>query len=87
MGLPNSGIKAGSPALQVDSLPTELPEYIKWITFCKKKKKMDKDLLYSTENSTQYSIMTFMGKESTEEWIYVYITDSHCCISETNTTL
>ena len=48
---------------------------------------MDKDLLYSTENSTQYSIMTFMGKESTEEWIYVYITDSHCCISETNTTL
>ena len=23
-----------------------------------------KDLLYSTENSTQYSVMAFMGKES-----------------------
>ena len=30
-------------------------------------------ILYSTENSTQYSVMTYMGKESEKEWIYVYI--------------
>ena len=27
----------------------------------------NKDLLYSTGNSTQYSIMTYMGKESKKE--------------------
>ena len=39
--------------------------YFKWIT--------NKDLLYSTGNSTQYSVMTYMGKESKKEWIYVYV--------------
>ena len=29
------------------------------------------NLLYTTGNSTQYSIMTFMGKESKKEWIYL----------------
>ena len=38
--------------------------YIKWI--------ISKDL-YSTGNSTQYSGLTFMRKESEEEWIYVYV--------------
>ena len=38
---------------------------IKWITY--------KNLLYSTGNSTQYSVMTYMGKESKKEWIYVYV--------------
>ena len=33
----------------------------------------NKDLLYSTANSTQYSVMTYMGKESKNEWIYVYV--------------
>ena len=33
----------------------------------------NKDLLYSTGNSTQYSVMTYMGKESKKEWIYVYV--------------
>ena len=28
-------------------------------------------LLYSTGNSTQYSVVTYMGKESEQEWIYV----------------
>ena len=32
-----------------------------------------KDLLYSTGNSTQYSVMSYMGKESKTEWIYVYV--------------
>ena len=39
--------------------------YIKQIT--------NKDLLYSTGNSTQYSAMAYMGKESKKEWIYVYV--------------
>ena len=33
----------------------------------------NKDLLYSTVNFTQYSMMTYMGKESNKEWIYVYV--------------
>ena len=39
--------------------------YIKQIT--------NKGLLYSTGNSTQYSVMTYMGKDSKKEWIYVYV--------------
>ena len=31
------------------------------------------DLLYSTGNSTQYSVMAYMGKESKKEWIHVYV--------------
>ena len=34
---------------------------------------INKDLLYSTGNSTQYSVKTYMGKESEKEWIYVYV--------------
>ena len=37
------------------------------------KQKSNENLLYSTGNSTQYSVMTYMGKESKKEWIYVYI--------------
>ena len=33
----------------------------------------NKDLLYSTGNSTQYSVMTYMGKEPKKEWICVYV--------------
>jgi len=33
----------------------------------------NKDLLYSTGNSTQYSVKTCMGRESKKEWIYVYV--------------
>ena len=32
-----------------------------------------KDLLYSTGNSTQYSVMTCMEKESKKVWIYLYV--------------
>ena len=40
--------------------------YIKQVT--------KKDRLYSTENSSQYSVMTCMGKESKKEWIvYMYV--------------
>ena len=52
----------------------------------KKKKKINKDLLYSIGNSTQYSVIIYMGKD------HIYIIhmnhyESLCCTSETNTTL
>ena len=53
--------------------------YIKSITH--------KDLLCSTENSPQYSVMTFMGKESKKDWRYLIIAESFCCKAESNTTL
>ena len=39
--------------------------YVKQIT--------NKDLLYSTGNSTRYSVMAYMEKKSKREWIYVYV--------------
>ena len=47
------------------------------------------DLLYSTGNSTQYSVIAYMGKESEKEGLctYIHITESLCCTLETNTTL
>ena len=33
---------------------------------------INKNLLYSTGNSSQCSVMTWMGEESKEEWKYVY---------------
>ena len=35
--------------------------------------KSHKDPLYGTENATQYSVITYMGKESEKEWICVYV--------------
>ena len=67
-------------------------QYIKQIS--------NKDLLYDTVNSTQYSIfvITYSGKESEKEYIYIYsvytytdthiyITEALCCTPETNTIL
>ena len=48
-------------------------------------RKTNKDLLYNTENSTQNSVMTYKGKEPKK--VDVCVTDSLCCIPETNTTL
>ena len=36
------------------------------------KQRTNKDLLQSTGNSTQSSVMGYRGKESKKEWIYVY---------------
>ena len=44
-------------------------------------------LLYSTENYTQYFVITYKGKESEKEYIYVCITESLCYTCETKTTL
>ena len=60
--LPDPGIEPRSPALQADSFPTELWE-----------KPTNDNLPYSTGNSTQYSVMAYMGRESknkqTKGWI------------------
>ena len=34
---------------------------------------LKQDLLYSTGNSTLYSVITYMGKESKKEWIHVQV--------------
>ena len=39
----------------------------------KKLEETSKDLVYSTGNSTQYSVITYMEKECEKEWIYVYV--------------
>ena len=39
--------------------------YLKWIT--------NKDLLYSTGNSAQCYVATWMGGEGRGEWIHVYV--------------
>ena len=44
------------------------------------KSKTNKDLLYSTGNSTQYSVITYMGKESEKELIYVYVYLNHFAV-------
>ena len=33
-----------------------------------------------TGDSTQYSVITYMGKESEKEWIYVYVQLNHFAI-------
>ena len=39
--------------------------YMKWM--------VNRDLLYSKGNSTQYSLVSYMGKESEKEWICEYV--------------
>ena len=35
------------------------------------------EMLHSTENSTQYSVITYMGKESKKEWMCIYAQLNH----------
>ena len=53
--------------------------HIRWVT--------NKDLLYSTGKSAQYSVITCMRKEPEKEYIYICITESFCNVPETNTKL
>ena len=53
--------------------------YIKLIT--------NKDLLFSTGNSAQYSVMTDMEKDPKRVDICLCVIDSHCCTSKTYTIL
>ena len=52
--------------------------HIRWIT--------NSSLLYITGNSAQYSVITYMRKESLKNE-YICITESLCRTTETNTTL
>lgn len=47
----------------------------------------NKDLGYSTGKSTQYSVITYMGKESKRMNICICMIDSLCCMPETNIAL
>ena len=47
--------------------------YIKQIT-------VNKDLLYSTGNHAQSSVMTYNGRESGEEWIHVFVRQIHLAV-------
>ena len=40
------------------------------------------DLLYSTGNSIQYSVIIYMGKESEKEWMCVYIKLNHFVVQQ-----
>ena len=46
----------------------------------------NKVLLYSTENSIEYSVINHNGKEYLKK-VYICITESLCCTAEINTTL
>ena len=41
----------------------------------------NKELLCSTENSSQYSVMTSMRKESKKEWVYTYVQLIHFLVN------
>ena len=46
------------------------------------------DLLYSTESSTKYSVIIYMGKESEREWdVCICITELLCCTAEIITSM
>ena len=88
VALPNPGIKAKSPVPPVLAggfFITELPgkPYQVYTTLYKIN---NKHSLYSTGNSTQYSAITYMGKESEKVYTCVCITESLRCTPETNTT-
>ena len=40
------------------------------------------DLLYSTENSTQYSAIIYVGKESEREWMCIYVQLYHSVVQQ-----
>ena len=43
---------------------------------------VNKDLLYSTGNASQHSVMTYMGIESKQEWIHAQAWLSHVSIQQ-----
>ena len=48
--------------------------YIKQIT--------NKDLVYSTENETQWSVMAIKGEESKKEWVYEFVYLLHFSVQQ-----
>ena len=60
----------GSAVLFFSQMGTQSLTYTVLLMTCLKNP--ESYLLYSTENSTQYSVMAYMGKQSKNEWIHVY---------------
>ena len=77
----DSEIEPESPALQVDYLPSRPPEKLHIYTTVYIKQITNKDLLYCTGNSTQYSVMTYMGKKIPKR-VDICIIESLCYIAE-----
>ena len=48
--------------------------YMEWLA--------NRDLLHSTGNSAQYSVIFYVGKESEREWICVYVWLNHFAIPQ-----
>ena len=42
----------------------------------------NRDLLYSRENSTQDSVIIYMGKESQKEWTLLYSRNYHITVNQ-----
>ena len=53
---------------------THTLRYIEWLT--------NGDLLYITENPTQYSVIVCGGKEHEREWIWVYLWLNHFLVQQ-----
>ena len=54
-----------------------------WGDHMKQWKDQHSNLLCSTGNSTQDSVIDYKEKESKKEWRYICVTDSLCCTAET----
>ena len=84
------GMEPGSPALQADSLPSELPGKPKFEISSLKlvciRWRKNKVLLDSTGNYIQCPMINYSGKNMKSN-VYICITESLCCIAETNKTL
>jgi len=48
--------------------------YMKWLA--------NGNILYSTDNSTQYSVIIYVGRESEREWICVYVWPNHFVVQQ-----
>ena len=51
-------------------------------TISQKEIQANRDMLYSTENFTQYYVITYVGNESEKEWICVYVSLNHFVVQK-----
>ena len=67
------GERGGGGINQEVGINIYTPTYMKQI--------INNDLLYTTGDSIQYSVIIYMGKDSEKAWIYVYM--NHCAVQVT----
>ena len=75
------------PRLGALALSQKLGDWINIYTLLYIEQITSKDLLYSRGNSIQYSMMTYMGRESKKVDTLSYITDKLCSTAETDAAL